>query len=740
MLLPKTSPLTLLQSTAYFAAITASAAVASRILAELAPTRVVEIYLVAVLGFIVAATSWVLGRRIPRTRFALFVAALLLTSGLLAGGYLAVKRNLDTKFPPVAKFIDIDAARPGNDETAPARQSGLLAILRETPGFRLRLFDLLNAPVPQEEVLSKAAELVQSRYQLLTYDSVQLPPSLTWDENPHQDRSWNWALHNMDYVVTLTRAYEATNDAAFLQRAEDIALDWIDVNTKYFLKPPSEFSWGDHTTALRLLNWLYFFDVWKGSELATPEHVETIFRALLGHAQMLSDANFYNDNHNHGIDQDRALLAFSLMFPNTARSAQWMGLALSRLSSQVQFAVSPNGIHLEHSAGYQLYGMLQLQKTHSFLQQWQVHHGVVDSMTRNIALMADYVPNLVKPDGFLVKIGDTANARITGFREQLSLVEAAPPALRDLAENGTTNKLANISLAFPAEGYALIRDFENGLRDFQKSFYLFFSAAAHQGRAHRHADDLSFVMSHGGREILIDPGMHSYKRGDPGRAYVVSAAAHNSVIVDGKSYQGWDTSFDGYFANDRLTLIRGSHRNYPGFEHLRWLLYLRPAMLIVLDRVRPISGSKTNADVPFEQVFHFSSKLTVTLDEAEGRATVLSDTSDQEAVLLLTQVGPQKGSMRVAKGEESPMQGWDSPARAQLVPTPTLVSLQRGAQAEFVTVLQIPATGQSLDELEEIRRSLQGSIEAQSFRIDWTEGNSPHKLKLDLSTNGVLID
>jgi hypothetical protein len=293
--------------------------------------------------------------------------------------------------------------------------------------------------------------------------------------------------------------------------------------------------------------------------------------------------------------------------------------------------------------------------------------------------------------------------------------------------------------AFPEEGYAIIRNFEDGRLDFRNSFYLFFAAGAHEGRVHRQTDDLSFVLSYDGQEILIDPGVYSYKR-DEGRKYVKSTAAHNTVVLDSKCYKGWNTKLDSVLVEDRYTLIHGSHRNYPGFEHNRWVLYLRPTLIFVIDRVEPLKRSKTPAAHQFEQIFHFAPDLHVELNMTQSIATVFSGRTDSCPVLMITQLSELKPSMRVAKGEQSPMQGWHSQAHAQLIPTPTLISKIEGQSAEYDTVLELFAHGQSSQASENMRRDFQIATEAEIVNIRWSEGKKMFNMRLNLNTENVSIN
>lgn len=739
MRIKETQPYHALYSALFFAVVATCGVVGSRFLIWLAPWREVEIYLTATLAFVVAAALWFVGRPKRWVRLSLLVGALLLMVGFAFGNYQVFLDHYRIELPRVSEYVDVSNQSADGVGEASMPQDKLISLVKNAPGVRSRLLALMNAPVGDDDLLAEAEQFLKHRYQYYAYDPAQLTQDLTWTEDPYGDRSWNWRLHNMGYVATLARAYEATGKAAYLQRAEDLILDWISDNTLYVFNPPSEFSWNDHSTAFRLVNWLYFFDIWKSSELATEENIEVVLRSLIGHALMLSDAGFYTQNHNHGIDQDRALLAFTVMLPYIVKSEQWKELALARLFEQVRFAVSPGGIHLEHSPAYHLYGMRQLQKTLAFLDLWNVQHHVVDEMTQNLSAMVEFVPNIVKPDGSLAQIGDTGSELITDYREQLSSLEEISPLLKELVQTGSSQYAADMAQGFQEEGYALIRDFEGGRRRFQDSMYLFFTAGAHEGRGHRQADDLSFVLSHGGQEILVDPGYYSYKK-DAGRDYVVSAPAHNTVVLDGASYKGWDTTLDTFVTNDQYTLVHGSHRNYPGFEHVRWLLYIRPRLAIVVDRMQSVDGTSAVDARHFEQVFHFSPDLSVEVDRDKNEVTVFPGRSERQPVLLVTQLGDRQATMRVAMGEESPMQGWHSPAHAQLVPAPTLISGLGGSRAEYVTAMQMPTDGQTLQEMQNTGRSFRAAIEEEVLTVNWIDGTEAHNLKLDLKTNKVLVN
>lgn len=710
----------------YLALVTATAVLGWRVMIVGAPWRDTNASIAAAVGMLFGVAAWIRLRHLRAARLGLLTLVALAFVAITAWHGFRHARTVDELNPDVSAHID----ERGTADT-------LLNRLRTIPGHRERLFPMLNTRMTESEIIANADALLDNRYQFYSYDPATLPKDLDWRENPFDDRSWNWTLHNMDYVVTLTRAYEATQDARYLVRAETLITDWIDDNAHPLFDPPSVFSWNDHSTAFRVLNWLYFLDVWKASDQVTAESFSSILSALLGHVLKLTRKDFYTANHNHGIDQDRALLAFSVMHPDFRDATTWRELGLGRLAEQIAFGVSPAGIHLEHSAAYHFYGLQQLSTALNFLTAWDVDHPTVTSLRRTVEKMATYAPDLVKPDGHLVQIGDTGVVPITQHHSLLSTLTSPPEALKQLLATGTTDRIPSHATAYPEEGYAIIRDLEHGDGSFRNSLYLFFSAGAHQKRAHRQADDLSFVLSVSGHEFLVDPGVYSYKI-DEGRAYVVSAPAHNSVTIDHQSYQGWDTTLDAFDSSPEGTLIKGSQRNYPGFEHSRVLAYVLDRYLLVFDRVRPTSANAGNHH--FEQLLHFSPAVTLTIPASANLQVANAAVADSSARVSIMQLGHTAPSMRIASGEHSPMQGWYSGEHAQLVPAPTLVSAIDDREAEFITLIDLSAA--QTNDSNAPARWLDGGppSEDSTVRIALPDGGTTRILSYDATNTRISLD
>ncbi len=646
------------------------------------------------------AAAW-LGpfRRRGRILLALLPLAPLAAAGGWGGWCL---RKFHERVPSLWDSIDFE--RPELGAVRAARQTGDFATARKAlfEHFRVRpARDVRTLPtISPAEAAEVGDQVLGSTFKLLEFPPVKLPADLSWDEDPLKDRTWQWALHRMPFVAALTERYKSSGESRYLGRAEGLIRDWVNDNHRYFRQPPSRYAWHDHVTALRVRDWLPFWEAWTRSPLCEDSRGEKILQAIVAHAERLADPRFYTKAHNHGMEQDIALLAIACTFPELRKSLEWSRLAASRLKNQVEAIVSPDGVQLEHSAEYQVFtmGILMQARDFAFRNALSLVDGL--SLDSTLAKMARFAAYLVQPNGMLAPLGDTSSAPpITADHPILSSHSMTDPVLRFVLTRGAEGEPGLTSAVYLKEGYAIFRDAWRRGPEPDPSLYLLFTAAAHAGRVHKHSDDLSFILFARGRDLLVDAGQHSYEAGDPGREYVVSAPAHNVVLVDGKGFTGFTARLGGHVAGEDFDLVQGSHENYPGIRHRRTLFYSRPAAIFVIDELKPVSpeapGGAASASHDFEQLFHLASDLSAVVEE--GRSTVLAQPKGGSPaagpILRIAQLGDGRGSALVVEGSKDPFQGWVSRSYRGLEPAPVAIFKAHGRDAVFVTFIEVIEPG-----------------------------------------------
>lgn len=604
-------------------------------------------------------------------------------------------------------------------------------------------FDSADAS-SKEKIISRADSLLLFYYKFLGYPSVKLSRDVTWSEYFFNDPSWNFRLHVMDYLYTLVNAYRQTDNLRYLKRAEELILDWISDNSDYYFLPPSGFSWGDHSTALRLTNWLYFWEEWSKSSLFTSSKMKLVLSSIVAHAERLADPKFYNNHHNHGISQDIALLSATSVFPEIGKSTEWRRLACNRLKDQINFAVSPNGVHLEHSPGYHFYGLEQIQEINKLINNMSALGGLKDDfdidLEELITKMIRYVKYIVQPNGKIATIGDTGPGNIKTFTSLLEPFIDKDKGLEYILTNGNSGSLADTAISFNDEGYAIIRDSNGGKIPFEKSFYLFFTTAANKWRAHRHYDELSFILSYGGYDLLIDPGNYSYKN-DQYRSFIISPKAHNTITVDDKNYEGWDKTFEGFYHDSIYTLIQASHRNYSGFECRRRLIRIRQNILIVVDEIKPYPYNNKSTDIElhkFKQIFHSSRDINLQIIDHDKEVWFSPQGSKNPAMRIL-QLGTGKTDLKIYKGSNNPIQGWSTKEHGILEPVPVIEYVQNGKSATFITAIELNKTLVDKNLKSEEWSTFSYEPKKRLIHINRTDNSLKEQIIIDLNKMEVVI-
>jgi hypothetical protein len=197
--------------------------------------------------------------------------------------------------------------------------------------------------------------------------------------------------------------------------------------------------------------------------------------------------------------------------------------------------------------------------------------------------------------------------------------------------------------------------------------------------AHGHADALSFWLSYGGQEFLIDPGTFAYYTHQEWREYFRSTAAHNTIRIDGldQSVPGGRFLWRRVAAsraehaenNQEFVNVMGSHDGYQRLSdpviHRRELrLDKRTRSVLVTDLLE----CKGNHDV--EIFFHFSEPCEV---RQVAPDSFLAMNGDRRIGVRLD-AGLKH---QLWRGSEAPISGWVSRKFGVKEPSFTLVGQTR---------------------------------------------------------------
>ncbi|MET7327627.1 heparinase II/III family protein [Nonomuraea sp. NPDC005650] len=425
--------------------------------------------------------------------------------------------------------------------------------------------------------LIKVEEVMRGRVVFVGLPPVELGADVDWTANPHGNRSWALNLHALRWMGRLVTEYERSGEPAYLDRARALAEHWIRENPRRG-HGVSPWAWAEHAVALR-----------APALVCLSEHVRsrTLWDSLAEHGEILADSALYRAGHNHGLDQDIALLVVGCRLGR----ARWRDLAVRRMTASAELVIDAQGVLQEQAPRYGLYVHRRLGAALRAIEE-----SGAEPPQRLIArrtALETYVAHATQPDGRLAPIGDSP------------------------ADTGAAG--------FPHEG-PVVRVFDGGYvfgrtawDDPRAAFY---SIRFGPGRRlHGHEDHLGVTYSAQGRRILVEAGFHSYER----TGYVEwtrSPEAHNVPVVTGPFRPGTATRLVGSSVEPSRQSFELADDAYGAARTRHVLVDHGPDLLAVHDSV---------AGGTLRSLWHFDPSLKVVF-QGEGRV-VLGD-GDWRVTLL----------------------------------------------------------------------------------------------------------
>jgi hypothetical protein len=179
--------------------------------------------------------------------------------------------------------------------------------------------------------------------------------------------------------------------------------------------------------------------------------------------------------------------------------------------------------------------------------------------------------------------------------------------------------------------------------------------------AHGHADALSFTLSTGGRELLVDPGTYAYHTDRTWRDYFRGTTAHNTLCIDGENQSVSSGNFlwtrhacvtleKFEVTADRQQLV-ASHDGYRGFRtpavHRRSLVYDCSARTLYVDDEVTGCGARL-----VELHWHFGERCQIEMQADHARV------EHRDRVMILR--WPAGFTARLVCGQTDPPLGWIS--------------------------------------------------------------------------------
>ncbi|QJW84688.1 hypothetical protein HK414_16235 [Ramlibacter terrae] len=358
-----------------------------------------------------------------------------------------------------------------------------------------------------------ADEVLARGWVLGTYAPVALDAPLPRMLASQAERSLNFHLHSWDPVEPLLQAHSRTGEAKYLEAAVAVARDWVDRHAAASQEPASPFAWYDMAVGLRSYRLAYIPDAGTRSGLLVGPPLAALSDALERHARYpAADENIAFHN-NHGYYRVAGQLAmgrrFASSWPVMAEAAVQ---ARERLHGMLAQQFGADGVHREHSPDYH-------RMVYETLRAMMASGLVDDEAPAGKALAIERALSwFVLPSGHIANFGDS-DYRQLRRRPEEAVRKWATPQMQHAVTQGLAGEAPDADhAAFPDGGYFVVRRPAGpGRAGHAQAGYLAQTAAFHS-RTHKHADDLSFIWSDRGSDLLVDAGRYGYGQGGTGNA------------------------------------------------------------------------------------------------------------------------------------------------------------------------------------------------------------------------------
>src|SRR5262245_34398538 len=571
------------------------------------------------------------------------------------------------------------------DRISPREKNVVIAAAHQWLGHRASFFSLRNFPLgdPIDWCRDYSTGMVApTRYSGLVN---------TRDTTKVGDIKYIWELNRLQHLILLALTGTWTGNANYWQEIEKQVISWNKSNP--FMMGPN---WKSPLEAgIRLITWAYVSFI-TGNLSQQRETFDKVLRSSIYQHQYFI-RKFYSKNssaNNHLIGEMAGLYVGSVFWPQYSESASWRSFARQKLIDEIERQVEADGVGKERATEYQMFIF------EFFLLAGALGQAVGDPFPPEywdrVKRMRAFLSAISNRAGDFPMFGDSDSGQVISFPETTTERFRALAQIGQSCEGDASLDLRaalllwgqspqDISISplplptqnletFPDGGYHVLATD----RGAESEIVIVFDAG-HLGIplliAHGHADALSFWLSYGGREFLIDPGTFTYYSSTQWRSYFRGTAAHNTLRIDRKDQslpggtflwrEAAQCRLEHVQDTDEFVDVTASHDGYRRLSdpviHTRELrLFKKSPTLVITDRLE-CQGSHD-----IELFFHFSEKCQVR--QAGPSSFEALNCNKRLAIRIDSQLEPQ-----LYRGCEQPTLGWVSRTFGVKEPSFTLV-------------------------------------------------------------------
>jgi len=510
------------------------------------------------------------------------------------------------------------------------------------------------------------------------------------------DIKYLWEPNRHLQLVTLAQAYALTGDRHYYEALAAQLDSWF-IACPYGRGP----NWSSALEAgLRLINWSIAWQLVQ--PIAERDFAARWRRSVYEHAHFIRHwLSAHSSANNHLIGEVAGLFIAGVTWPHWPEMREWRTQAKTILEREALAQNAPDGVNREQAVWYQQF-VLDMLVLCLLAGKANGEWFSADYEMR-IEAMMDFIASIMDAGGNVPMFGDADDGYVarldhdpafSPYRSALGLgallfrrgdFKLKAAGLDDKARwllgaaaaqyetlDAEATRLPQRQ-TFPEGGYYILGaefDTPNEIRAVVDAGPLGYGAIA----AHGHADALSFTLSVGGREFLIDPGTYAYHTQERWRQYFRGTSAHNTVRVDGRdqSEQGGNFMWLAkaragcglWLSSAEKDSFEGWHDGYMKLDdpvkHRRLLELDKATRCIVVEDSLEMAEAHE-----VELFFHCAEQCRV--DAVAGGYLIERDG------IALRLVLPANGTAEIYRGSLVPVLGWVSRGFDRRQPASTIV-------------------------------------------------------------------
>lgn len=369
---------------------------------------------------------------------------------------------------------------------------------------------------------------------------------------------WRFNLHYFEYLYSIANACRLSKDEKYYEKYKEIIREWIKNN------PIGKGDgWHPYTISMRLPNWICTYELLYDKIDKDLQFKEDILRSLYTQYRYLQRNVEKDIRGNHYLENLKALILGSIFFKKERLLQKYM----NELDKQIKEQILEDGMHFELSPMYHNIALEALIK----INFWTRQERYTDTIARMLCVTCSMAQS----------------SRLPFFNDCGEGVAKSARVMMDTAQKYFYIN-PQYRTSFEAGGYYIL----------PSGPYRCIIDAGKIGPeylpGHGHCDALSYELSVNGELIIVNSGTYTYERGK-WRDYFRSTRAHNTLTIDDTEQSECWESFrvarrikdsEGCMENhDGIPVFRGSCLNYKEQRHARSIMWIRPDILLVVDRV-----------------------------------------------------------------------------------------------------------------------------------------------------------